>query len=186
MIYAIVRIYPSVAVATQAYDLLEQRGLTRQENKINLVTPTSAGTPEAIVAAIKAGLVPAAEAAVYAQAVARGNSLVSLVPPFGTDAIYSRLLDKLNPIDVGVRRTRRVLKWDDAAPFSSAIGFHAISPPSRYRFMGLPAIARSGRTLSEVLGLPELSNPHYSLFGTPRISSNPGPFSGLFKLPLLK
>ncbi len=186
MIYATVRMYSTVAEATRAYEMLEQRGLTRQDNRINLVTPASGATPQAIVAAIEVGLVPSAEAAVYAQAVQRGLSLVSLVPPFGTDGIYSRMLDKLNPVDVGVRRPRRMLQWDDAAPFSSALGLRAVSPPSPYRFMGLPANSGSGRTLSEVLGLPELTSSHFCLFGTPRIFSNPAPFSGLFNLPLLK
>ncbi len=186
MIYAIVRMYSTVAEATQAYEMLEQRGLTRQENRINLVTPASAGTPQAALAAIEVGLVPRAEAVVYAQAIQRGLSLVSLVPPFGTDAVYSRLLDQLNPVDVGVRRTRSLLKWDDAAPFSSALGLNAVSPPSPYRLMGLPSNARSGRTLSELLGLPELASSHFSLFGTPKLSRNPAPFSGLFRLPVLK
>jgi hypothetical protein len=177
--------YATAAEAGRAFALLEERGLTREDNKINLVTPATAGTAEGLVAAVKQGLVLAADAQVYAQGIQRGLSLVSLVAPFGAGRMYEELLDELHPVDSGVVEPHEALIWDDAAPFSSAFGWPVISPPSPYRFMGLPAIAASGRTTSACLGLAELTSPHLAVFGTPQLSRNPAPFSGLFRLPLL-
>ncbi len=187
MIYALVRMYADTAVAAKAFALLEERGLTREDNFINLVTPATASSADALAAAIRdGGRVLGADARVYAQGVLAGKSLVSLHAPFGAGRMYEDLLDELGPVDSGVEEPHEAVHWDDAAPFSSALGIPAISKPGPYRFMGLPAIARSGATTSAWLGLSELANPHMSVFGTPQISSNPGPFSRLFGLPLLK
>ncbi len=184
MIYATVRMYATAAEATHAFSLLEARGLTREDNKINLVTPASAGTPEGIVAAITTGLVLRAHARIYAQGIAHGRSLVSLVAPFGAGRMYEELLDALHPVDSGVAEERDALVWEDAAPFSSAFGFPVLSRPNPYMFMGLSAILRSGRTTSAALGIGELASHDLAVFGTPRLSRNPAPFSGLFRLPL--
>lgn len=186
MIYATVRMYATAAQAGKAFALLEDRGLTRADNHINLVTPAAGSSADALVAAITAGLVAKADARVYAQGILRGHSLVSLIAPFGAGRMYEELLDELGPVDSGLAVPESAPAWDDAAPFSSALGLRAISPPSPYRFMGLPAILREGRTTSEVLGLPELANPHLAVFGVPQLSHNPGPFSALFRLPLLR
>lgn len=186
MIYPIVRIFASPAEAARALAALEELGLSREENLINVVTAASAPTEEGIVAAITAGLVPKAHAQTYAKSIQRGHALISLRPPFGTGRLYSGVLDDLNPVGAGLEEVTPGPAWDDAAPFSSALGFHAISPPSPYRFMGLPAILRSGATTSSALGIGELASPDLSVFGTPALSRNPAPFSGLFRLPLLK
>lgn len=187
MIYALVRLYATHDVAAKAYALLEEYGLSKEENYINLVTPTSASSVDGLAAAIRdGGRVLASDAKVIAQSVAGGQYLVSLHPPFGSGRIYEDLLDDLGPVGNGVVEEREYLVWDEAAPFSSAFGFPVISKASPYQFMGLPAIAKSGATTSSWLGLGELADSNFSVFGTPRISSNPGPFSGLFKLPLLK
>jgi len=185
MIYAIVRLYANPADAAKAYALLEERGLTREDHFINLVTPTTpAGS---VVAAIKdGGRVLEADAKIYAQGVARGLSLVSVHAPFGAGRMYEELLDELNPVDSGIPEAHEEVQWEDAAPFSSAFGFPVLSKPNPYLFMGLPAVAKSGATTSAFLGLGELASSHLSVFGTPQISRNPGPFSGLFRLPLLK
>ena len=184
MIYATVRMYATAAEATHAFSLLEGRGLTREDNHINLVTPGSAGTPDGIVAAITSGLVRKAHARVYAQGIARGLSLVSLVAPFGAGRMYEELLDALHPVDSGIPEERESLVWEDAAPFSSAFGFPVLARPHPYKFMGLPAILRGGRTTSAALGMGELASHELSVFGTPRLSRNPAPFSSLFRLPL--
>jgi hypothetical protein len=178
--------YATAAQASKAFALLEDRGLTREDNKINIVTPAAGSSPEAVTAAIVAGLVPKADARIYAQGIARGHALVSLVAPFGAGRMYEELLDDLDPVDSGVSVSHEGPVWDDAAPFSSAFGFPVISKPSPYLFMGLPALFRSGRTTSESLGLPELADHDFTVFGSPRLSRNPGPFSALFHLPLLK
>jgi hypothetical protein len=186
MIFATVRMYATAAEASKAFALLEDRGLTREDNKINIVTPGAGSTPDAVVAAITAGLVPKADARVYAQGIARGHALVSLVAPFGAGRMYEDLLDELGPVDSGVTPEHDGPVWDDAAPFSSMFGWPAISKPNPYLFMGLPAIVRSGRTTSDWLGLPELASNDFTVFGSPKLSRNPAPFSGLFRLPLLK
>jgi len=187
MIYALVRLYATPDVAAKAYALLEEYELSKEENFINMVTPATATTVDGLAAAIRdGGRVLASDAKIYAQSVAAGNSLVSLHPPFGSGRIYEELLDELNPVESPVVDEIEKPVWDDAAPFSSGFGFPVISKPNNYLFMGLPAIAKSGATTSSFLGLGELTNPHLSVFGTPQISRNPGPFSGLFRLPLLK
>jgi len=185
MIYATVRMYATPAEASKAFALLEDRGLTREDNKINLVTPATASSADGLVAAIKLGLVLAADAKVYAQGIQRGLSLVSLVAPFGAGRMYEELLDELHPVDSGVVEPHEGVHWDDAAPFSSSFGWPVLSKPSPYLFMGLPAIDKSGATTSACLGISELSSPHLAVFGTPNLSRNPAPFSGLFRLPLL-
>jgi hypothetical protein len=187
MIYAIVRLYATPDVAAKAYALLEERGLSREDHFINLVTPATATTAEALAAAISnGGRVLFTDAKIYAQGVLHGHSLVSVHAPFGAGRMYEELLDELNPVDSGILEEHDEVYWEDAAPFSSAFGFPVLSKPHPYLFMGLPAIDRSGATTSSFLGLGELASPHLAVFGTPRISRNPGPFSGLFRLPLLK
>ena len=80
MIYATVRMYATADQAKKAFALLEDRGLNREDNKINIVTPGAASTPDGVVAAIVSGLVPKAHARIFAQGIARGHSLVSLCP----------------------------------------------------------------------------------------------------------
>jgi hypothetical protein len=184
MIYPIVRMYASEQDAGRAYARLQACGLAPA--LINLVTPAKAGSEEAAVAAIAAGLVLKADAKVYAKGILRGNSLVSVSAPFGTGRTYEALLDEFHPVDSGLSEPDDGPVWDDAAPFSSAFGLPVLSAPSRYSFLGLPALSRSACTTSSALGLPELSSPDFALFGTPQLSRNPAPFSGIFNLPVIR
>jgi hypothetical protein len=177
--------YATAAAAGRAFAQLEDRGLTREDNQINLVTPETAGSAEGLVAAIKQGLVLEADARVYAQGILRGHSLVSLMAPFGAGRMYEELLDALDPVDTGLAPPLPEPAWDDAAPLSSALGLPVILPPSPYQFMGLPAIIASGATTSAALGLGELARHDFTVFGTPRLSHDPAPFSALLHLPLL-
>jgi len=186
MIYAIVRMYATAAEAAAALAKLESCGLSREENRLNLVTAASAASADGLVGAITAGLVLKAHARIYAQGILSGRALVSLHAPFGTGRIYEDMLDALNPVDSGVREEPRPPAWDDAAPFSSAFGWPVILQPSPYQFMGLPAILRSGATTSSWLGLGELADTDMAVFGAPTLSRNPAPFSAMLHLPVIK
>jgi hypothetical protein len=153
---------------------------------ITLITPSTATTAAGLAAAIAKAKVLKSEAAVYAQGVLAGKSLVIVDAPFGAGSIYADVLDAAGPVDSGVPEPYWESGWDDAAPFSSALSIPVISKPSPYLFMGLPALLRSGRTTCAALGLPELASSDLAVFGRPNLSSNPAPFSGLFHLPLLR
>jgi hypothetical protein len=180
MIYPIVRMYANEQDAVRAYTRLQACGLASE--LINLVTPARASSENAAVAAIAAGLVLKAHARVYAQGILRGNSLVSVSAPFGTGRTYEAMLDEFNPVDSGLTEDHGGPVWDEAAPFSSAFGMPVLSAPSRYSFLGLPAISRAGATTSSSFGLPELARSDFALFGTPGLSRNPAPFSSILKL----
>jgi len=184
MIFPIVRMYASAQDARNAYAAVEKCGLS--SDLINLVTSETSTFEDGLVAAITKGMVLAADARIYARGVLLGKGLVSVNAPFGTGRAYEDLLDSFNPVDSGIAPDGPTLVWDDAAPFSSAFGFPILSKPSRYAFMGLPSNSRDSQTTSKSLGLPELASSDFSLFGSPKLSRNPAPFSKLLGLKVLR
>lgn len=184
MILPIVRMYDSAAQAGEAVSRLLDAGL--EPGQVNRVTPDTATTEDALVAAIASGRVLKAHARQYAQAILRGHSLVSVDAPFGTGRRYTEVMESCRPVARGIDEDVDMAGWDDATPFSCAFGLTVLLPPSRYSFLGLPSLTRGGGTTGAAFGLPELASPHFALFGTPNLSRNPAPFSALFKLPVLR
>jgi hypothetical protein len=184
MIHPIVRMFATTAQAQAAVASVKGYGL--DSAAVSLITSASAPAADGIVAAIAKAKVLKSDAKVYAQGVLAGKALVVVDAPFGTGSIYEDVLDAAGPVDSGVAEPYWESGWDDAAPFSSALSLPVISRPSPYLFMGLPALLRSGRTTCASLGLPELASSSLAVFGSPNLSRNPAPFSGLLHLPLLR
>jgi len=184
MIYPQVRMYATAEQAQAAVASVAGYGLA--PDCITLVTPATAATAAGLADAIARAKVLKADAKIYAQGVLAGKALVVVDAPFGTGSIYADVLDAAGPVDSGVPEPYWESGWDDAAPFSSALSLPVISKPSPYLFMGLPALLRSGRTTCAALGLPELASSDMAVFGSPKLSRNPAPFSGLLHLPLLR
>jgi hypothetical protein len=184
MILPIVRIYDSATLAGEAVTRLLDAGL--DSSQVNLVTPDTAATEETIAAAIASGMVLMAHAKQYAKAIKAGHSLVSVNAPFGTGRRYTEVMESCRPVAKGLDEEVAMAGWDEATPFSCAFGLPVLLPPSRYSFLGLPSLSRNGATTSASLGLAELASPDFMLFGTPKLSRNPAPFSSLFNLPVLR
>jgi hypothetical protein len=99
------------------------------------------------------------------------------------------LLDAAGPIDSGVVEVSdRATPYDPAAPISSAfrlpVKVDFATPISA--FLVWPVITKNGRTLCSLLGLPEIADSSFALFGEPALSRNPAPLSSKLGLPLLK
>jgi len=183
--YPIVRMYETEQQATHAYNKLRAWGFT--DEVTNLVASGVGSLPD-ILAAIMAGYVLRADAEIYAQGVHRGLALVSVRAPFGTGKYAAEILDRLDPVDSGVKEViNRGLIWDEDAPVSSALHLptisHGAAPFSNFWGLGVPMYRR---TLSGVLGIPELVDSESSLSrGMAHLSDNPAPLSSLLHIPLL-
>ncbi len=119
-----------------------------------------------------------AHARVYADAIAKGQSLVIVRAPFSAGGKATRILAAFHPSDVGVEEPAdRAALWDEAAPISSALRIPTLSKGLFSTFWTLPVITHKDVRLP----FPALSRPTTNT----TLSSNPTPFSSLFKLPLL-
>lgn len=184
MIYPIVRLYASAQEANTAISRVRACGLPG--NQINLVAPSADAKLDDVIAAIKAGKVLAAHARIYAEQVLRGLWLVSVDAPGGTGRMYTNLLESANPVESGISDTTPGRAWDEATPLSCIFALPVISKPSPYAFLGFRAVLPAGRTTFSCIGLPEIASSSLAIFGSPRLSRNPAPFSSLFHLPLIR
>jgi hypothetical protein len=173
---AITRLFDTAQQATDAIAELRRYGFPA--DFINRVNPGTHTDNAALVSAIAAGCVLTADAKVFAQGVAKGKTLVSVIAPFGqsvtainifaqfgANSLPAELDDEIVPPDVG---------WDEATPLSSALWW--------------PVIAGGAAPLSETFGAATTSRnpaPLSSLFGLPLLSNKAAPFSSLLGLPLL-
>ena len=173
--HPIVRLYDNAAKSADAIAKLKKEGLPA--DLITLVAP-SGQSKDAIVAAIAAGYVLKSEAVVYAEAVARGESLVIVRAPFGKGGAVTKLLDRFGPSPSPVTAVPDyALLWDEAAPISSALRIPTLSSGLFSTFWTLPVLTRWDVRLP----IPALSEASPKA----KLSSNPTPLSSLFKLPLL-
>ncbi|MCU0760867.1 MAG: hypothetical protein MUF07_16950 [Steroidobacteraceae bacterium] len=191
--YPIVRLYATSQAAKAAVANLKRWGF--EDELINVVdasssppanAPASAASSDPVLSAILCGFVLKAHAEVYAREVRAGRTLVSLRAPFGVGGIAEELLDEAGPVPSAVKTSEVLPTWDDAAPFSSALGLpttvRATAPFST--FWVLPTLTRRGRTLGSALGFPEISSSRF-IFGSPSLSRSAAPLSSMLKLPLL-
>jgi hypothetical protein len=146
----ITRLYKTHKQALDAVNDLKRNGFS--EGSINLVASagdgeagsgTSSQSADALVASILKGGVSGANAKVYAEAVRRGGSLVTVVALFGSALKAGEILDRFDPVIGGVPasdeyaespgpiaqllkgRSKTVL-LDQAAPFSSLLHIPAV------------------------------------------------------------
>jgi hypothetical protein len=179
--------YASAQQAADAAARLKSIGFT--DDQISLVTPANSGSdPEAIIATIMAGYVLKSHAGVYAERVRGGASLVSVVAPFGMGGEATQILDSFDPIESGVPEARDTAKgWDDSAPISSALRIPTLvkGDPTFSGFWSMPVLARNGRTLCSLLGIPEISGSGKTTFGGGLLTDSALSLSSKLGLPLL-
>jgi len=166
----IVRLYASAQAASAAVDKVKAEGFL---SDLITVVSESAGSPDAVAAAIAAAYVLKNEAKIYAQGVKQGRMLVIVRAPLGTGGRVEKLLDSAGPIDSGyVEPIVRSNVWDDAAPLSSAL-------------FGAPTVLKSDMPLSRMFGMRTITkNQSFSLFGNGIISSSV--YKPILPFPLLK
>jgi hypothetical protein len=160
----ITRVYGSYENALAAVNELKLHRFT--DSEITVVASPGSRTGggsvpfDAVVNAIAAGWVLKSEAAIYALSVMRGASLVTVRAPFGAAGNATAILDKHHPVESGVpmREFPRMRPWDEAAPASSVLHMSPLADPdsSLSAILGLPLLAKRGRTLCAVLHVPEL------------------------------
>jgi hypothetical protein len=186
----IVRVYETEQQARDAASRLRDEGFAADD--VALVTPVSgeeAGSPAAILNALKAGQVLGAEARRYTQYLEAGRSLAAIRAPFGYARLAGAILDGFGPLEIEPRPPQRSsTAWDEAAPLSSALQLRTIQrdqPAPFSSLLGLNTLSRGGRTsLSSLLG--ELTNPDFAVFGRSALSHEAAPLSSLFGLQTLR
>jgi hypothetical protein len=192
----IVRMYTSPAAATAAVKRLTDWGF--DDAMINMVTaastppanaPRGAVSDDPVLSSIMSGYVLKAHAKVYADAVRRGQALVSVLPPFGRGAVAEFLLDEAGgTVATGVvEEYDRLAPWDEFAPLSSALKLpplvRATAPLSA--FLVAPVIIERRWSLFGSLGVPEVIASKFVIFGEPSLSRSATPLSSALGLPLL-
>jgi len=164
--YAIVRTYGSAQQAADAVAKLKAAGFTHDE--INLVGPPGANAPGAspvgatasgIAQGIAARYVLTADAEFYAQAVLRGEWLVSVLAPFGWGGKAMWILEQFGPLPTRAWHPKDHVKlWEDAAPLSSAFWLPVLSKEAApiSRMFGLRLLSKkgSGESFRGTSGLP--------------------------------
>jgi hypothetical protein len=143
--------------------------------------------PDIAAEIVRAGI-SAADAAIYAEEVRRGATLVTVNAPFGEGALATRILDDFGPAESAVREADLGAPGiDDAAPFSKLLGLPLLwqNPAPFSALLGLPVFTKTRASLSEKLGIAEISAdpaPLSNAVKLPVLSDKPAPFSGLFGL----
>ena len=149
----------------------ELRKVGFPDDEIHVVAMAEASDDEIRAATQQAGL-RATHAEFYADAVKRGETLVSVPAQFGCAALVSKILHKHNPTETGLpEQGYEQRSWDPAAPLSSKWGWTVL--------FDNPA------PLSAWLGIRVLSTDQPVRKRNADLIDNPAPFSKAIKAPLL-
>ena len=192
MTQTISRIYDNAEKAEAAVKELKRVGFA--DHAVSVVAPMHSA--EAALPAITGSGVIASHATVYADALARGETLVSVRAPFGFAATATTILEKHRPTETGLgEQGYEQPPPDPAAPLSSALGWSVLSdnPTPLSSALGLSTLSKNQRKqvrddelidnpapLSRAFGLKLLSDraaPLSSKFGWKLLSDNPAPLS---------
>lgn len=191
---SVIRIYPTGKQAAEALRMLRDEGF--EEEALLMFSPPAAalvGGPsvsdEILSSALMAGDLLKADAALCAQALRDGHTVVIVRAPFGSAETAEGLLDSCGPIDIGLGAGAWRPSWNDGAPLSSAIGIPAVidnaAPLSN--FLSLPLLSRQ-EDQGPAFGIRQLTRPGWSLsskLGMGMLSRNATPLSSMFGLGLL-
>jgi len=192
MTQTISRLYGAAHDATACLADLKEHGFGQGE--VYAVSPPPPGQNDlsTLAAAIAQGNVLKAKAAIYAQGVAKGGTLITVHAPFGAAAKATAILDRHNPIDSGVSDPAYPrITYDDAAPFSSSLQIPALlsDPAPLSSFWNMPVLTEGAAPLSDAFAMPTQSSnpaPLSSAIGWSTLLRNPAPLSSLFKIPVLR
>jgi hypothetical protein len=184
------RIYDTSEKAETAANELKKYSFSAEN--INVVTPND-NNPEA---ALTRGGISHERAKVYAEAVSRGESVVTVLPTFGKAAKAAEILDSFGPVETHISdvpdsvergRTagpRATGSSDPATPLSSATGWKVLShdPTPLSSKFGWKVLLKNPAPLSSWLGWRVLSD---NQVGRASLSSDPAPLSSMFGWKLL-
>lgn len=189
------RLYGGPAAAQAAVDALVLNAFPR--SRIFVVAPPAARpidaaaeakALEALTEQIMQGWVARYPSSIYAKEVLAGGVLVNVRAPFGFGQAAYNILDAANPIASAVVDPQpEYLDYDEAAPLSSVLGLPPIVA-FKQGFSGFCSISLAlcpKFSLSRLLGLAELTKAQTASIGLPTLVRRPGPYVGLFNLPLL-
>jgi hypothetical protein len=181
------RIYDTPQNAKGAVTKLKKSRV--KDDQISVVS-SEGKSPDDVVAAIEAAGLPAASAKVYAEAVAKGGTLVAVRPLFGKGAEANEILDSFSPIETSLESDHVVTATDPTAPLSSAAGWATLSndPTPLSTFFKWPLLSDNKFPASKLFSWKLLSDnkfPASKQFNWPLLSSNPTPLSSKYNLQLL-
>ncbi|MEO1089933.1 MAG: hypothetical protein AAFX81_04835 [Pseudomonadota bacterium] len=184
----IVRLYDNEQQAGDAFGKLREAGLP--EDTTFLVTPGSGeegASSAAVSSAIVAGQLLGPRAAVYAERVHSGRSMVVVDAPFGLGKLATAIMDDYGPVDTDLvlpplESTRR-----SPTPLSDALDFAPLwqsAPRTVSGFLGMSELARWRKTFLAPEGAT-LASPYFalsSMFGMGLLSKSAAPLSSLLNL----
>jgi hypothetical protein len=181
------RIYDTPQNAKGAVTKLKKSRV--KDDQISVVS-SEGKSPDDVVAAIEAAGLPAASAKVYAEAVAKGGTLVAVRPLFGKGAEANEILDSFSPIETSLESDHVVTATDPTAPLSSAAGWATLSndPTPLSTFFKWPLLSDNKFPASKWFSWSLLSSdkfPASKLFSWALLSDNKFPASKQFNWPLL-
>ena len=211
MTQTISRSYSSRENGAAAVEELKRTGF--DDSAIHVIAPADRDASDAepaampddeLMASIAQGGVVATHAAAYADAVRRGETLVSVRAPFGCAATVTSILDKFDPTETGLgdqgygypppdpaTPLSSAFRWtvliDDPTPLSSWLGWPTLSARQPLRKPDRDLIDNPA-PLSKAVGMPLLSDkpaPLSRRLGWQLLLGNPAPLSTRLGWPLL-
>jgi hypothetical protein len=185
----IVRLYPSEKAAKKVVSLLMKEEIP--EGRITTIMPSAPDPAAAAEAAIESGAMRSNFRGVVTRALADGQVVVCVTPPYGQGQAAMNILDAGGAV---ATETLPADKPRDPTPFSDFLGFpvltegrsHLKLASSDFTFssmFGLGLLSRKATPLSSLFGLGVLQEQKGSLAaGSPveRMSGEPAPLSSKF------
>jgi hypothetical protein len=203
----ITRLYDKKKSATDAVADLKKSGFPGE--LVTLVSPpdskaavrAEAGSDDGIVAALEKAGISKSAAAVYAERVRGGGSVVSITPNWGTARRAIAILDKYGPIEAGIPEEAPGVSSaggalglssdsEVAAPLSTRIGWQVLihSPTPLSSYFKWSVLSDKTAYFTESAKVSELSEnptPLSSWLKWPVLSDKSTPFSNWLNRPVL-
>jgi hypothetical protein len=168
----ITRLYAAEEHASNAASALKRKFGADQ---VNLVTPTNSEGADVEALAVKGGVRPA-HAAVYADKVQQGHSLVTVHAPWGFAQHVIDALESHGPVDAGVAETEYHQVPYEATPFSNALGWSVLT-----KFKSNVVLSNDPAPFSAFLKWPTL----FPSKSSAKLVNGAAPFSKALNLPVL-
>jgi hypothetical protein len=194
MSQTISRMYGNYEQASRAVDELKTCPLGDSFEEIFVVggksSPPAAQRGESatdvLIATIMKGFVLKSHAAIYAEGIKRGGTLVTVHAPFGAAQTAINIMDSHGPIDSGVPDgNSEPYLWDEKTPMSCLLRAPVLLDEKYWK---MPKLAAHSVSLSSVLGLPTIgkSGPSFSsAFGMPLLTKGAASISAALGIPML-
>ncbi|MFW5680906.1 MAG: hypothetical protein ACOCYE_02765 [Pseudomonadota bacterium] len=193
----IVRLYETEQQARDAYAKLMENGFS--EARTVVVAPPGEGDAgAALAAAMRAAEQMGDRAAIYAERVQAGRTLLVTTPNFGMAETATRIMDGFGPVDTDLRIVGEPDPWGPGAPFSATLYWPPLmkSKPAPFSdLIGFPTLSpsKSYTELSSGLSwlssmIPPLTSPNFAFskyLAMPLLLRVAAPFSAITLMPTL-